>query len=132
MKEYRTMRTVRLSAVLACALMTGLAGAQTAPAPATAASAPAGPAIRAELRAVLLDAQNLMNEKKYGPARDKIQAANAFADKSPYESFITARLGLAVAIAEDDAANASKLLEQILKWNASGSWQGRTFFRSSG
>lgn len=116
------MRTVRLSAVLACALMTGLAGAQTAPAPATAASAPAGPAIRAELRAVLLDAQNLMNEKKYGPARDKIQAANAFADKSPYESFITARLGLAVAIAEDDAANASKLLEQILKWNASGSW----------
>ena len=116
------MQSVRLSALLACLLAAGLAGAQTAPAPAAAASAPAAPAIRAELRAALLDAQNLLSEKKYGPAKDKMLAANAVADKTPYESFITARVGLAVAIGEDDATSAAKLLEQMLNFNASGAW----------
>ncbi|MBI2750353.1 MAG: tetratricopeptide repeat protein [Burkholderiales bacterium] len=116
------MRTIRLSALLACLMAAGLAGAQTAPAPAAAASAPAGPTMRAELRTILLDTQNLMGEKKIPAAKEKIQAANAVADKTPYESFITARVGLAVAIAEDDAASAAKLLEQMLQLNASGAW----------
>jgi len=116
------MRTVQWSAVLACALMGPLAWAQTAPAPAAAASAPAGPTIRPELRTALLDAQALLNEKKYAQAGEKIQLANALADKSPYESFITARVGLALAVAEDDASSATRLLEQVLQFNAGGAW----------
>lgn len=115
------MRTVRISVLLACLMTAGLAGAQTA-APAAAASAPATPAIRAEVRALLLDAQTLLNDSKAAPAREKVQQAIAIADKSPYESFITARVGLAVAVAEDDAATAGKLLEQILQLNTSGAW----------
>jgi len=116
------MRTVRLSALLACLMATGVAGAQTAAAPATAASAAAGPTIRAELRTLLLDAQNLMTDKKTAAAKEKVQSANAVADKSPYESFITARVALALAIGDDDATTAAKLLEQILQLNSSGAW----------
>ena len=116
------MRPLRISALLACLLLTAQAQAQTAAAPAAAASAPATPAIRAELRTLLLDAQNLLNEKQNGPAKEKIQLANAVADKSPYESFIVARVGMVAAVTEDDAATAGKLLEQVLQLNASGAW----------
>lgn len=116
------MRPLRISALLACLLMAAQAPAQTAAAPAAAASAPAGPTIRAELRTLLLDAQNLLNEKKTGPAKEKIQLANAVADKTPYESFVVARVGLVAAVGEDDAPAAGKLLEQVLQLNASGAW----------
>ena len=117
-----TLRTLRLGAVLACALAAPLAWSQTAAAPAAAASAPAGPTIRAELRTVLLDAQNLMNDKKFAQVKEKVQIANAMADKTPYETYITTRVALSLAIAEDDAPNAGKLLEQVLQLNAAGAW----------
>lgn len=118
-----TLRGARLKTlVLACALAAPLAWAQTAPAPAAAASAPAGPTIRPELRTLLLDTQTLLNEKKYPQAKEKLQAAGAVADKTPYETYIVARVGLSVAIAEDDAPNANKLLEQVLQLNTTGAW----------
>lgn len=116
------MRTVRMSAVLACALMGPMAWAQTAAAPAAAASAPAAPAIRPEMRTALLDAQNLLNDKKYAQAKEKVQLANALADKTPYETYITTRVALSIAIAEEDAPSASKQLEQVLQLNANGAW----------
>lgn len=116
------MRTVRLSALLACLMACGLAGAQSTPAPASTASAPAGPTLRAELRTFLFDAQTLLGEKKPDAAKEKWNLANAVADKTPYEAYITARIGMALAITQDDALNANKLLEQVLQLNASGAW----------
>ena len=116
-----TMRSLRLSAVLACLLAAPSAWSQTAAAPA-AASQPTGPTIRADLRTLLLDAQNLMNDKKFAQVKEKVQIANALADKTPYETYITTRVALSLAIAEDDAPNASKLLEQVLQLNTIGAW----------
>ena len=118
-----TMRPFRLKAVvLVCALAAPLVWSQTAPAPAAVASAPAGPTIRPELRTTLVDAQALINEKQYPQAREKIQLANALADKAPYETYVIARMALSIAIADDDAPAAHKLLEQILELNTSGAW----------
>lgn len=123
MSTPHTLRSFPLKAVvLACALTAPLAWAQTAIAPAAAASAPAGPTIRAELRTALLDAQTLINEKKYPEAKEKIQLANAQANKTPYETYVVTRMSLSVAIAEDDAPGANKLLEQALELNTSGAW----------
>jgi len=122
MKAHPRMRSFRLTAVVACALAAPLAWSQTAPAPAAAASAPAAPTIRAELRTALLDAQALINEKKYPEAKAKIQVANALADKTPYETYIITRVTLSIAIAQDDAPSANKLLEQVLQLNATGAW----------
>ncbi len=122
MKEQITVRTFRLTTLLVCALATPLAWSQPTTAPAAAASAPAVPTIRAELRTLLLDAQTLINEKKYPQAKEKLQLANALADKTPYETYVTARVQLSVAIAEDDAPNANKSLEQVLQLNTTGAW----------
>lgn len=126
MKASRTMHPLLLGVLAAGALLTltHTAQAQTAPAPApaAAASAPAGPTIRPELRSPLLDAQSLIAEKKYGLAKEKVQAANAVPNKTDYESYITARVALAVANGEDDAQSADKLVEQILQLNAGGGW----------
>lgn len=118
------MHPLLLGVLAAGALLTPIAWAQTAPAPAptAAASAPAGPTIRPELRTPLLDAQSLIAEKKYGLAKEKIQAANAVPNKTDYESYITARVALAVANGEDDAQSADKLVEQILQLNKNGAW----------
>ena len=128
MKAKQTMQSFRLNAVLlACAVVAPLAAAQPAAAPpaaapATAASAPAMPPIRPELRAILLETQTHLTEKKFPQAKEKIQLANAVADKSPYETYIVARIALSLAIAEDDASNANKLLEQVLSLNTTGAW----------
>lgn len=126
MKAAQTMQFFRLNAVLlACAFLAPLAEAQQAAAassPVTTASAPVGPTIRPELRAILLETQKLLSDKNYLLAREKVQLANATGDKTPYETYILARVGLSIAIAEDDAPNANKLLEQILTLNTAGAW----------
>jgi tetratricopeptide (TPR) repeat protein len=116
------MRMVRLNTLLACALMGPMVWAQTAPVPAAAASAPAAPGIRMEVRTPLLEAQNLIQEKKLTEAKEKIKAANAVANRTPYESYIINRVALTVAINEDDAAGSAKLLEQILELSAKETW----------
>jgi tetratricopeptide (TPR) repeat protein len=122
MKEKFQLRAVRVAALLACALAAPLAWSQTAAAPAATASAPAGPTIRPELRTLLLDVQNLVNEKKLPQAKEKLQLANALPDQTPYETYITARVQLSVALSEDDAVNASMLVEKVLQLNATGAW----------
>lgn len=126
MKAKHTMQSIRLNAILlACALVAPIVGAQpaaTASAPAVAASAPTAPPIRPELRALLLETQTLLADKKYPQAKEKVQLANAVAEKTPYESYIVSRIALSLAIAEDDAPNANKQLEQVLALNTSGAW----------
>ena len=111
MKDQMTMRIIQASTLLACVLAIGLVNAQTAATPAAAASAPTAPGVRANLSAPLLDAQNLIKENKFAAAKEKLQIAQAVADKTPYESYIIDRLALSIAIGEEDAAGATKLLE---------------------
>lgn len=118
------MRTSQMNALLAALLLAGSAMAQTgaAPAPAAAASAPAGPSVRPELGKPLLEAQTLINEKKYATAKEKLQLANAFADKTPYENYLITLLSLNAAVREDDAVNADLLLTQLMVLNRTGEW----------
>lgn len=120
------MRTCQLNTLLAALLLAGSALAQTstapAPAPAVAASAPAGPVVRPELGKPLLEAQTLVNEKQYTTAKEKLQLANAFADKTPYETYLIALLSFNVAVREDDAVIADKQLEQVIALNTTGKW----------
>jgi tetratricopeptide (TPR) repeat protein len=122
MKDQMTMRIIQASTLLACVLAIGLVNAQTAATPAAAASAPTAPGVRANLSAPLLDAQNLIKENKFAAAKEKLQIAQAVADKTPYESYIIDRLALSIAIGEEDAAGATKLLEQILQLDKAGAW----------
>lgn len=80
-------------------------GAQrAAPGPASASSAAeAAPTVRPEIGNLLLDAQRLLAEKNNGQAAAKIQAAEAVADKTPYELHILARVKGALASALGDA-----------------------------
>lgn len=119
------MRTFPLNAVLAALLLSGASAmAQTAaaPAPAAAASAPSGPTVRPEMGKHLVEAQTLLNEKKYAQSKEKLQLASALADKLPYENYLITLLSLNVAVNEDDAANSSKLMEEMLSLNAVGKW----------
>jgi hypothetical protein len=124
MKAPQPLSFFPLNAVLvACALaLPAATWAQTAAAPGAAASAPAAPTIRPELRTLLLETQSFLNAKTYPQAREKVQLANAIADKTPYEDYIVSRIALSIAIADDDAPNANKLLEQILVLNTKGAW----------
>ncbi|MEI8155892.1 MAG: hypothetical protein WCH60_03440 [Burkholderiales bacterium] len=117
-----TLRSIQLSALLACTLIGPAALAQAAPSPATAASAPALPALRAEVRIPLLESQTLVGEKKYAQAKLKVQDALAIANKTPYEEYITTRVALAIANGEDDAPAANKFLERILQLTANETW----------
>jgi tetratricopeptide (TPR) repeat protein len=117
-----TKRIVQMGALLACALIAPATLAQTAAAPAAAASAPAGPTLRNEVRTPLLEAQTLIGEKKYAPAKLKVQEAAGAANKTPYEDYITTRVLLSIANAEDDAPAANKLLERILALTANETW----------
>ncbi len=119
------MRTFPLNTVLAALLLSGgsaMAQTTAAPAPAAAASAPAGPSVRPDMGKHLIDAQKLLNEKKYAEANDKLKLADAFADKSTYESYLIALLSLNVAVNEDNGPNSAKYMEQVLSLNATGQW----------
>ena len=118
------MRTYHLNALVAALLLAGSAIAQTsaAPAPASPASVPSGPSVRPDLGKPLLEAQTLLNEKKYTTAKEKLLLANAFADKTPYETYLITLLSLNIAVREDDAVNADTLLGQLMPLNATGKW----------
>ena len=52
---------------------------------------------------MLIDAQRLLGDKQYKDAGAKLAAAQAMADKTPYELHILARLTGALAAATGDA-----------------------------
>ena len=123
------MRTFPINAVLAALslLLSGvcvMAQTPAAPAPSANASAPAptGATVRPDLGKQLIDAQTLLNDKKYAEARARLKLADAFADKTAYENYLIALLNLNVAVNEDDAPNSAKYMEQLLSLNATGQW----------
>jgi len=81
-----------------------------ASAPAGAASAPAdaAPTVRPEIGTLLIEAQRLLGEKQYKDAGAKLAAAEAMADKTPYELHILARLKGALATGNGDADQAAQ------------------------
>lgn len=103
-------RALAIGAVLASALAQP-ALAQSAGVPASSASAPAGPTVRPEIGALLIDAQRLLGDKQYKDAGAKLAAAEAMADKTPYELHILARLRGALAVSTGDADLAAQQLE---------------------
>ena len=78
--------------------------------------------MRPEVGKLLIEAQNLLNEKKYAESKSKIQLAEAFPDKLPYENYVIALLSLNNAVNEDNAPNSAKFMEQLLALNATGQW----------
>ncbi|MDP2369762.1 tetratricopeptide repeat protein [Rhodoferax sp.] len=96
------------------AAQSGAAQAKAA-SPASAASAPAaedaGPTVRPEIRVLLVDAQRMLGDKQYKEAAAKLVAAEAIADKTPYELHILARLKSAHANATGDADAAAQQYE---------------------
>ena len=106
-------RAATVGALLASTLaqqataQSGTASAQPAN-PASAASAPAAPTVRPEIGTFLIDAQRLLLDKQYKEAAAKLAAAEAVADKTPYELHILARLKGGLASATNDADAAAK------------------------
>lgn len=104
----RLVRTVLLACLL-CPLAQALA--QTAPAPLAAASAEAALTVRQEIGLLLQEAQRLLVEGKGSAAADTLRAAQALADRTPYEQHVLARLTLALAGLNGDAELAAQQFE---------------------
>ena len=81
--------------------------AASAAAPASAASAAAtteaAPTVRPEIGNLLIDAQRLLGEKNTKDAAEKLRAAEAVANQTPYEQHILARVKGALAQLSGDA-----------------------------
>ncbi|MFZ4481390.1 MAG: tetratricopeptide repeat protein [Rhodoferax sp.] len=111
-EKKKFMRVLACSAVLAAAWAhpanaqsaTGAQPAAASPSSASsAAAAEATPTVRPEIGNLLIDAQRLLGEKNNSEAAGKILAAEAVADKTPYEQHILARVKGALATAMGDA-----------------------------
>lgn len=119
MKKNGTTRRV----LTGIALLASLAGPQVwaqpasrpeaapkAAAPSSAAAA-AGPTVRPELGTPLMDAQGLIEEKKFTQAAVKIGVAEAVVNPTPYELHVIARVKGALASATGDARGAAEQYE---------------------
>jgi hypothetical protein len=115
------MRTFSYSILLAALVCAGSAMAQTTTA-APAAVAASAPSARPEMGKLLFEIQTLLNAKSIAQAKEKLTAANAFADQTPYEKYLVARLSLNAAVQEDDATKATQYMEQILALNGTSQW----------
>lgn len=115
-KGRRVRRALACGAILATTLMRLVAAQSGAVVqPAAASSAAVGVetelTVRPEIGVLLRDAQRLLGEKMNQEAADKLVAAAAMADQTPYEQHILARLKGALAVATDDAAQAAQQYE---------------------
>lgn len=112
-RKHSLRRAAAVGALLASTLaQPASAQTGTAPAsPASAASAPAAPTVRPEIGTFLIDAQRLLLDKQYKEAAAKLAAAEAVADKTPYELHILARLKGGLASANNDADAAAQQYE---------------------
>jgi hypothetical protein len=101
-QRFKSSAALRPSvALLLLALAGGAVQAQSA-APAAAASAPAGPTIRAEIAPPLQAARDLITNKKGKEALPKLVEAEAVPGTTAYENYVIARLR---AVAAVDAAD---------------------------
>jgi hypothetical protein len=116
------LRLARLSLIVAAiglnaapALLSS-AHAQAKPAAAPAADAAKADTVRPELFKLLDPAmlKPLMAEKKYAEVQDKVNQADAFADKTPYENYVLDRTKLALGSSTGNDAMAMKALESVI------------------
>ncbi|MCS0588766.1 tetratricopeptide repeat protein [Massilia norwichensis] len=119
MSQFRFARlAVMLAAIglnAAPALMQG-AVAQDKNAQAAAAAQPKPDTVRPELFKLLDPAQvkPLMDAKNYGEVQNRITQAEAFPDKSPYETYVLNRMKLSLATAKGDDQGSIAALEAIV------------------
>lgn len=118
MSQFRLARISLMLAALglnaAPALMTS-AHAQAKPA-APAAEAPKPDTVRPELFKLLDPAavKQLMADKKYAEVQENINKADAFPNKTPYETYVIDRMKLALASATNNDAMAIAALEAVI------------------
>ncbi len=108
------MKLGRPHAVLCAALMFGAAGLE--------AVAQKTDAVRPEVGKPLQEATNLMRSGKAREALQKVNEADAVANKTPNESFLVLRMRGSVAAAAGDIEGANKAFEAVL---SSGKVSGR-------
>src|SRR6266576_2661503 len=103
------MNLHRLSAAACAALVLGLGlGA------ALEATAQKADAVRPEVGKPLQDAQNLMRTGKYREAMNKVNEADAVANKTANESFLIQRMRGSLASATGDNEGAIRAFEAVL------------------
>ena len=113
------LRLARISLILAAIglnavpLLFGSAAHADTPPP---AAKPAPDTVRPEIFKLIDPTvfKELMSAKKYPELAEKLKAAEAFPDKSPYETFIIERMRLPLASASGDAATAKKALQFLI------------------
>ena len=119
MSQFRFARLALMLAAIglnaAPALMQG-AVAQDKNAQAAAAAQPKPDTVRPELFKLLDPAQvkPLMDAKNYGEVQNRITQAEAFPDKTPYETYVLNRMKLSLATAKGDDPGSIAALEAIL------------------
>lgn len=116
-------RLARISLILAAiglnavpALMTS-ASAQTAPATPATSAAPTKPdTVRPDLYKLLEPGmiKGLIDGKKFAEVQEKVTAAEAFANRTPYETYVIERMKFALASASANDAMAMSSLEAII------------------
>ena len=111
MQKNARLRGTLTGAALMTLLLVQAAVAQTAPPPLAAASAEAALTVRPEIGVLLQDAQRLLGERKGSDAADKLAAADAVDNKTPYERHILARLKIALAGVTSNAELAAQQFE---------------------
>ncbi|HZX28898.1 MAG TPA: hypothetical protein VFF16_17625, partial [Telluria sp.] len=118
MSQFRLARLGLLLAAIGLTATPALLPAAHAQAKPDAAAAEKKPdTVRADLYK-LLDPkviQPLLTEKKFDQVKDLLAKADAFPDKTPYETYVIQRMRLSLASASGDDAATVKALEDVLK-----------------
>lgn len=110
-------RLARISLMLAAiGLNAAPAFAQQAPAPAAAAAAAPADTVRPELFKLLdpTAVKQLMADKNYAELQNRITQADAFPNKTPYESYVLDRMKIALASSTGNEAMLTTSLESAI------------------
>ncbi len=109
MKRFRAGATVASTILrlgIACAALGGAVHPSLSAEPARTA--------RPEIGAPVQAAEELLKQKKYQEALEKLRAADVVANKTPYENYVIDGTRAAIALNSGDYALASKALEAVL------------------
>lgn len=109
----RLIKTALLGGVLAVATLAAAPAGVHAQGSDKKAAKPAGDTVRPEIGKPLQAAQELMKAKKFKEALGRIKEADAVADKTPYEAFVTEQMRLSAALQGGDLATAEKAFDAI-------------------
>ena len=109
MKKQNVVSAIAMSLVLAAGAV-GPATVLLSPQPAVAAEQ----TLSTEVGRPLIEARDLLNEKKFDEALAKAREADAVADKSPYESYMVAEILGSIYLQSRQYGNAAQTLERTI------------------